>query len=164
MLKEAFSLTQSLDLNGTYSWYTYAKNIVVETNIDLNIFSTCKDIKDVNKIKNDIKLKMINRYEDLTETIFENIDDKSKFYLYKKLKKDCKLESYLNISNFQIRRLITTFRLSDHSLLIEKGRCFKIPREERLCHKCILIKRFITANASAEKKLQILGDLELKML
>ena len=140
LLKEAFSLAQSLDLTGTYSWYTYAKNIVKETNVDLNILSTCKDIKDVNKIKNDIKLKMKNRYEDLIQNKFQNIDDKSKFFLYKKLKKDYKLEYYLNTSNFQIRRLITKFRISDHSLLIEKGRYFKIPREERLCHKCKILE------------------------
>ena len=72
-------------MTGTYSWYTYAKSIVEENNVDLNILSTCKDIKDVNKIKNDIKLKMKNRYEDLIQTKFENIDDKSKFYLYQKL-------------------------------------------------------------------------------
>ena len=91
LIKEAFSLAQPLDLTGTYS-YTYAKNIVEETNIDLNILSTCKDIKDVNKIKNDIKLKMKNRYEDLIETKFENIDDESKVYLYKNLRKENKLE------------------------------------------------------------------------
>ena len=83
---------------------------------------------------------MKNRYEDFIQTKFENIDDKSKFYLYKKLKKDYKLESYLNTSNFQIRRFITKFRISDRSLLIEKGRCFKIPREERLCHKCKILE------------------------
>lgn len=36
--------------------------------------------------------------------------------------------------------MITKFRLSDHSLLIEKGRYFKIPREERLCHKCKILE------------------------
>ena len=125
-------------MTGTYSWYTYAKNIVEETVVDLNILSICKDIKDVNRIKNDIKLKMKNRYEDLLQTEFENIDDIF-FYLYKKLKKDYKLESSLNTLNFQIRRLITKFRISDHSL-IEKGRYFKIPREERLCHKCKILE------------------------
>ena len=46
------------------------------------------------------------------------------------------MESYLSISNFEYRKLITKLRISEHNLLIEKGRHLKIPREQRLCSHC----------------------------
>ena len=46
------------------------------------------------------------------------------------------MESYLSISNFEYRKLITKLRISEHNLLIEKGRHLNIPREQRLCSHC----------------------------
>jgi hypothetical protein len=45
-------------------------------------------------------------------------------------------EKNLKISNFEYRKLITKLRISEHNLLIEKGRHLKIPREQRLCSHC----------------------------
>jgi hypothetical protein len=39
------------------------------------------------------------------------------------------MENYLLHENFEKRRLITKHRISDHNLLIEKGRHLKIPRQ-----------------------------------
>jgi hypothetical protein len=41
------------------------------------------------------------------------------------------VESYLSISNFENRELITKLRISEHNLLIEKGRHLNIPREQQ---------------------------------
>ena len=46
------------------------------------------------------------------------------------------MESYLSISNFEYRKLITKLIISEHNLLIEKGRHSNIPREQRLCSHC----------------------------
>ena len=46
------------------------------------------------------------------------------------------MESYLSISNFEYRKLITKLRINEHNLLIEKGRHLNIPREQRLCSHC----------------------------
>jgi hypothetical protein len=46
------------------------------------------------------------------------------------------VESYLSISNFEYRKLITKLRISEYNLLIEKGRNLNIPREQRLCSHC----------------------------
>ena len=46
------------------------------------------------------------------------------------------MESYLSISNFEYRKLITKLRISEHNLLIEKGRHLNIPREQHLCSHC----------------------------
>ena len=47
------------------------------------------------------------------------------------------MESYLSISNFEYRKLITKLSISDHNLLIEKGRHLNIPREQRFCSHCV---------------------------
>ena len=65
-----------------------------------------------------------------------NIDQKSKLYLFSNLKQNLSVESYLSISNFEYRKLITKLRISEHNLLIEKGRHLNIPREQRLCSHC----------------------------
>ena len=66
----------------------------------------------------------------------ESIDDKSKLLLFKTLKTEYKLECYLKYLDNAIRKLICQFRISDHSLGIERRRYYKIPRHLRLCEKC----------------------------
>ena len=56
-----------------------------------------------------------------------NIDQKSKLYLFSNLKQNLSVESYLSISNFEYRKLITKLRISEHNLLIEKGGHLNIP-------------------------------------
>ena len=46
------------------------------------------------------------------------------------------MESYLSITNYEYRKLITKLRISEHNLLIEKGRPLNIAREQRLCSHC----------------------------
>jgi hypothetical protein len=46
------------------------------------------------------------------------------------------LISYIPISNFEYRKLITKLRISEHNLSIEKGRHLNIPREQRLYSHC----------------------------
>ena len=46
---------------------------------------------------------------------------------------------YLSYQNKEKRKHITKFRLSDHQLLVEKGRYLKIPREERKCQTCNIL-------------------------
>jgi hypothetical protein len=56
-----------------------------------------------------------------------------KLFLYSKLKSYIKLEDYLKSErHFKNRQLLTKFRLSDHNLEIELGRCKNIPRNQRL--------------------------------
>ena len=49
------------------------------------------------------------------------------------------MEKYLLSKNFDFRKLICKFRISDHSLAVETGRYKKVPREDRLCNTCNII-------------------------
>ena len=49
-------------------------------------------------------------------------------------------EMYLSNNNFEYRKMIAKLRISDHNLLIEKGRHLKLHRNERLCQKCKVVE------------------------
>ena len=142
LLRESFLLTQQLDITGTYSWYTYAKNIADEAGIDLNKLESTRDIKQIKTINMYIKSKFKTYYENLITEKFDKIDDKSKLNLYKSLKQfeNMSSEMYLSNNNFEYRKMIAKLRISDHNLLIEKGRHLKLPRNERLCQKCKVVE------------------------
>ena len=59
-----------------------------------------------------------------------DIKDNSKLTIFKHVKINNTEEKYFICSKLEFRKLITKFRLSDHNLLIEKGRYLKIPNEE----------------------------------
>jgi hypothetical protein len=40
------------------------------------------------------------------------------------------------LTNFNSRKILTKFRISDHKLEIEIGRYKKVPREQRICKTC----------------------------
>lgn len=137
LLKEAYDLTKSLDKDGIYSWYTYAKNISEESKIDLELINNCKTIKQVKNIKPVIKKSVINYYKNIVDDQINNLNDSNKNYLYKFLKiNNNEEEYYLSHPNKDTRKILTKFRVSDHELLIETGRYKKIPREQRKCQVC----------------------------
>jgi hypothetical protein len=74
--------------------------------------------------------------ENLINNKLSKLDQKSKIYLFSNLKQNSLVESYLSISNFEYRKLITKLRISEHNLLIEKGRHLNMPREQRFCSHC----------------------------
>ena len=75
-------------------------------------------------------------YLDIYNKKLESIDDKSKLLLFKTLKTEHKLEFYLKYPDNAIGKLICQFRVSDHSLGIERERYYEIPRHLILCKKC----------------------------
>ena len=66
-----------------------------------------------------------------------HIRDSSKASAFIQFKTNIFLETYLKINyNRNHKKTITRFRLSNHSLMIEKGRHLKIERNERICYFC----------------------------
>ena len=69
-----------------------------------------------------------------------NIETKlqHKLECYRALKREYKLADYLStVGDSKQRQILTKYRLSDHSLAIEKGRHKKwLPKEQRICGHC----------------------------
>lgn len=63
--------------------------------------------------------------------------DTSKLRTYGLLKGEMGLENYLlTVRNIDVRRAVTKLRLSDHDLMIEKGRYSKTTKDQRFCPNC----------------------------
>lgn len=45
LLHESFQLTKTLDSSGSYSWFNFAKDILSESNIDIDRLKTCDNLK-----------------------------------------------------------------------------------------------------------------------
>ena len=101
----------------------------------------CNDLKKYCSLTKSVIFKQ-------TEAIYNEIwrielDNLSKAETYKKIKSNIGLEGYLSsIKNIKHRKCLSRLRLSNHQLMIEKGRHRKkpIPRTERLCKSCNVIE------------------------
>ena len=71
------------------------------------------------------------------EALGQIVDPKSKLRTYGLIKHKSGKEEYLNlIRNTKHRQKLTKFRLSNHKLMIEKGRHLNLSIEERICPIC----------------------------
>ena len=138
LVKDAFTLNKKLSDEGLYTWYTFASAIINEINLDKNELENFDIFS--NKVKNSVKNKSKKSfkifYDDLFTEKIDKIDNNSKLYLYSKLKTGSDQPEYLMLNNFNSRRLLTKFRISDHNLEVELGRYRNIPREQRTCKVC----------------------------
>ena len=90
-----------------------------------------------NPIKNSTKRVVKEKYDQIILEQLSNLNENLKIFLYNKLKNEIKLEDYLStLKNFNSRKILTKFRISDHKLEIEIGRYKKVPREQRICKAC----------------------------
>ena len=89
-------------------------------------------------IHNSIKIK--NNVQQISNSYWnECLDQSPKALTYNQIKNVVKNEKYLMIiTNREHRVVLSTLRLSDHMLMIEKGRHSrpKIAREDRFCKYC----------------------------
>ena len=96
LLKETLILSKSLDSQGTYSWFTFVKNITSDQNI-FDKTSNCKNLKEVKSLKPFIKRELKNKYKQMCENKIKSFNENSKMFLYKKLKLNLEREFYFNI-------------------------------------------------------------------
>ena len=84
-------------------------------------------------------MKIFQRLKDIFhQNSFSQISEQnSKLRTYKHLKTEIGFEEYIElITNEKERIMLTKFRLSNHQLMIEKGRHMNIDKEERFCPMC----------------------------
>jgi hypothetical protein len=80
LLKEALVLSKSLDSQGTYSWFTFVKNITSDQNI-FDKTSNCKNLKEVKSLKPFIKRELKNKYKQMRENKIKSFNENSKMFL-----------------------------------------------------------------------------------
>ena len=88
---------------------------------------------------NSIHEDVFRRMQDIfhQESFVEIGKESSKLRTYGRIKTEIGREEYLaNISNLNERTAISKIRLSNHILMIEKGRHLKIAKDERYCPFC----------------------------
>ena len=74
-----------------------------------------------------------------TEIWRNNLKNSQKLQLYSKIKTSYEPERYLNvIKNAKLKQALCKLRVSNHNLMIERGRYHKskLPREQHLCPFC----------------------------
>ncbi len=86
LLKEAFQLTERLDNEGTYSWYTFSKNIIEETGITIDQLQNLDYGKQINNFKHTVKNHTHEYYKNINAAKIENLTVDNKIYLYKSIK------------------------------------------------------------------------------
>lgn len=136
LLKESFDLCKTLDSEHIYSWVTYIKDIISDTDIDVNKINSCKTSKNLKSVKAYVKSEISEYYDNMANNKIKNLNEQNKLFLYKSLKTDLGKEHYLSHYDFETRKNIAKFRISDHFLEIEQGRYKKIPRDQRFCNYC----------------------------
>ena len=109
----------------------FSKNVLNWSNVQSDM---CHDSKQLDALIDKIKLYLKNAFSECALDYLASQD--GKLYLYKMFKKSYKFEKYLEIPNFDYRRAVTKFRLSDHKLPIELGRSQNIERDRRFCTLC----------------------------
>ena len=146
LLGEALQQQKQLWQTGGNSYLNMVKLI----NSSLNIKISSDVISsDMTLLKTKIKVQSDKMFDKLkikyTEAVNNKIRSLPKMSLYCTLKKNYGFESYLsnisnpkNISNPNLRKSVTKFRLSAHTLPIELGRYKNITRDQRCCNLCNL--------------------------
>ena len=150
ILKEAYAFAVEENL----SWPQNAKDTVSQ--IGLRQSAIDMDF--------DLHLQTFQRLSDIFhQQAFENIKRRdSKLRTYGKFKLEPGFEKYLDEIHVKERTALTKLRLSNHLLMIEKGRHLGIDREQRFCPFCPNIiedeKHFLTRCPQYRHLREILYD------
>ena len=120
-------------MNQELLWINQIKK-VLETNGFLSLYIDDHSSKPLFVFKK-LSERLIDVFHQET---FSNISkESSKLRTYALFKKDKGFESYLTeIKNLSVRKQVTKFRLSNHQLMIEKGRHQGINADNRTCPLC----------------------------
>ncbi|MCG8429760.1 MAG: hypothetical protein MJA29_01100, partial [Candidatus Omnitrophica bacterium] len=136
ILKNALAESKSIDSCGTFSWFSYVKNMSKLFDINLENVAEGTHVFSSQMLKESFTSfwseHFVSKYKN------DNCGKFNKFVLYKT---HFKYEKYLDdITNRRQRVALTRFRISSHRLKIETGRYAKpiVPRENRFCDFCLV--------------------------
>lgn len=130
LLKKAYKLSMNEHENGIFTWFSGVKQLCSSI-LGRNIKGMC------HMTKSEIFRKLKTLYVRHWQEQFNKGDGVGKLHLCSNIKQSFRLENYLDeVKNNKCRYSLTKLRISAHSLEIEKGRYYKIPRHNRICKVC----------------------------
>ena len=134
--KKLYDIARNKYENGinVTKWIEFVRNTLFKNGFGYVWVQQAENI-DVNQFKAAFKERMFNQYVQVWKT---TISESRKCLLYKELKVNFKLESYLYKVPFCLSRYLLKFRTCNHRLAIETGRYVNIERNERYCNNCNL--------------------------
>ncbi len=138
------ALNANLDMQAAdiFSWTSMIKHILDKCNL-AEVWSRGRVPNEKIFIKS-LKEKLQDNYFKMFKQVIHNDTRKdslakNKLRTYRTFKTDHKQEKYLNlIKDTRIRSAVAKMRLSNHHLMIEKGRHIGLKLEQRICNKCAL--------------------------
>ena len=184
LIYDAFCLSKSLHSKGIYTWYTFVENICNSNNIKLEELEVVNFRKEKFNISKKINRHLKEEYEKKFFEKLQSLNEKSKIFLYSRIKTKYDIDEYYLKTTFENRKNVTKMKISDHYLEVERGRYKRIKREDRICQFCdlreiddenhfffscsknsVLRNNFITniKNANLENK-YFKGDLKLEYI
>lgn len=130
LLNSAFRSQVNIPNSSIYNLQHIANSLNFNLNVHISNFNSFSIKGRGLKLENEIKLC----YDNISK---EHIIKSSKLCLLKQVLGHYKASKYISfIRNASLRKALTHWRLSCHSLPIERGRYANIPIQERFCSKC----------------------------
>ena len=134
LIKKALQFVSSNDPSQS-EWYATVKCLLNELNLHNYLLNP--EIITTDKFKQLCKEKIKNLFTQQWGTEILNQNEGCKLRFYKKFKTTFVREPYFeHLNNFQMRKIISKFRCSDHRLEIEVGRHKNIQIKDRVCQLC----------------------------
>ena len=124
---------------GRQNWAAEIRNLLMT--LELMDYWEKEVIENEREFLELVDVKLCDHYKKQWWDQFQN---SSKLTIYRTIKSNNNMESYLmGIEAKALRMILTKFRVSSHSLEIERGRRDNILTENRLCRFCELDQKFV---------------------
>ena len=139
LLYNAFIMSKNMDNEKKESWVGCIREIFKYLKLDF-LFQNSDKFK-TNYIINKVKLTLRSKFvfiwkENLHNDNKRNSNCGNKLRTYRTFKRDFTFEPYLLIGKREEKQMLTKFRISDHSLEIERGRYIGLDVKDRICKNC----------------------------
>ena len=131
IVKQSFLMSKNLHSVNNSGFYSNFLNMVEQNNLS-TLDPDCLSIDKIRQYTNNMKEKYISSWR-------HSIEHSKKLEFYKVFKDEYSTSDYLyQLRNFNERRNLVKFKISNHKLMIELGRyqIDHVPRENRLCPLC----------------------------
>ena len=135
-MQELYKSENQNRIMGRDSWLKMVDFLIKYTNYTIKTNGIDED-KETN-IKFDFEKRIKEMYKENWKENLEKSFGESKMVFICEYKRNFKFESYIDNLNFDNRKIVAKFRLSNHKLPVEVLRYDKIKTEKRLCPICEL--------------------------